>query len=147
MDEEEVQPIFQDKMLSVSYCAFLPVDMVLFCLRKSVVLSLLINGESFFIGVLMMNTDEKTQRALNLLRNKAEQLGTVPKRSDFDPEEVCFIKQKLGAWPRALEAAGLKEPPKVSAKQKSRRKRERRKRMLKQRKKEFSETILGGTDK
>lgn len=94
-----------------------------------------------------MNTDEKTQHALKLLRDKAQQLGTAPKRSDFTPDEVCFIKQKLGAWPRALEAAGLKEPPKISAKQKSKQKRDRRKRMLKQKKKEFSENISGGKEK
>ncbi|MCR5824764.1 MAG: hypothetical protein K6G60_10075 [Lachnospiraceae bacterium] len=33
----------------------------------------------------------------------------LPKRSDFEDEEVCAIKAFLGPWPRALEAAGLKE--------------------------------------
>jgi hypothetical protein len=33
----------------------------------------------------------------------------LPKRSDFDSEEVCAIKAFLGPWPRALETAGLKE--------------------------------------
>ena len=32
-----------------------------------------------------------------------------PKRSDFSPEQVNAIKAYLGPWPRALEAAGLKE--------------------------------------
>ena len=58
--------------------------------------------------------DEKLSRAVAMLCEKYEQLGTLPKRSDFTPSEVCFIKQKLGPWTRALEAAGLKEPPAVS---------------------------------
>lgn len=72
-----------------------------------------------------MSADEKYEKALALLRDKYEKLGALPKRSDFSPDEVCFIKQKLGPWTRALEAAGLKEPPEVSAKEKSREKRER----------------------
>lgn len=72
-----------------------------------------------------MSADEKYEKAVSMLRYKYNELGTLPKRSDFSPDEVCFIKQKLGPWTRALEAAGLKEPPKVSAKEKSRLKRER----------------------
>lgn len=83
-----------------------------------------------------MNKEEKIQLALRMLRDKAEELGRLPKRSDFSGEEVCFIKQKLGAWNRALETAGLKEPPEVSSKDKSRMKRERRKKLLKERKRE-----------
>lgn len=82
--------------------------------------------------------DEKKETALLLLRNKAAQTGTLPKRSDFAPDEVCLIKQKLGPWPRALEAAGLKEPPPVSAKEKSRIKRENRRKLLKKQKREMS---------
>lgn len=74
---------------------------------------------------------EKTQQAILMLKNKAEELQRTPKRSDFGGEEVCFIKQKLGPWPRALEAAGLKEPPLVSAKEKSRLKREKRRKQQK----------------
>lgn len=32
-----------------------------------------------------------------------------PRRSDFGQDEVVAIKAYLGPWPRALEAAGLKE--------------------------------------
>ena len=53
--------------------------------------------------------DEKFSKAVAMLCEKYEQLGSLPKRSDFTPSEVCFIKQKLGPWTRALEAAGLKE--------------------------------------
>ena len=79
-----------------------------------------------------MNSDEKAFFASVLLKNKYEQLGRLPEKKDFSPEEVCFIKQKLGPWPRALEAAGLKEPPETSSKEKNRikRKRSRRSRKL-----------------
>lgn len=82
----------------------------------------------------MMETKKKT--ALELLERKYAELGRLPKKSDFSPETVCFIKQKLGAWPRALEAAGLKKPPAVSAKEKSRVKRERLRRKIKKLKKQ-----------
>ena len=85
-----------------------------------------------------MNKDEKTQYAVRLLRDKFGELGRLPKKSDFDSETVCFIKQKLGAWSRALENAGLKEPPEISAKDKSRLKRERRRKILKEQKKLLS---------
>lgn len=47
--------------------------------------------------------------AIQLLQNKAEQLGRLPKKSDFTADEICLIKAKLGPWNRALESAGLKE--------------------------------------
>ncbi len=78
-----------------------------------------------------MNSDEKLRLTISLLREKADETGRLPKRSDFSPEQVCLIKQKLGPWPRALERAGLKQPAAVSAKNKSRIKRERRKKELK----------------
>ncbi len=78
-----------------------------------------------------MSADEKYEKAVALLCDKYNELGTLPKRSDFSPDEVCFIKQKLGPWTRALEASGLKEPPKVTAKEKSRQKRERSRRRRK----------------
>ncbi len=83
-------------------------------------------------------SDEKLEQAIFLLRQKFENLGTLPKRSDFSPEEVCFIKQKLGPWPRALESAGLKQPPKISAAEKSRQKRERSKQRRREQKKALS---------
>ncbi len=78
-----------------------------------------------------MSADEKRLAALQLLVTKSAELGRLPKRSDFSPEEVCFIKQKLGPFPRALEAAGLKKsarpPAAVRSKQKRRRAAIRRK--------------------
>lgn len=85
-----------------------------------------------------MDKDEKTQYAVTLLKSKFDEVGRLPKKSDFDSETVCFIKQKLGAWNRALESAGLKQPPEISAKDKSRLKRERRRKLFKQQKKLLS---------
>ena len=53
------------------------------------------------------------ERAAELLRQKYCSLSQnsearLPQKSDFSDEEICFIKQNLGAWPRALEKAGLK---------------------------------------
>lgn len=39
----------------------------------------------------------------------AEGLQRYPARADFPDDTVCLIKARLGPWPRALEAAGLKE--------------------------------------
>lgn len=56
-----------------------------------------------------MIKDDKKQWAVQQLILKSEELGRVPKKSDFDAVEVSRIKAFLGPWPRALEAAGLKE--------------------------------------
>lgn len=87
-----------------------------------------------------MDGTEKTRLALRLLTEKAEALGRLPRKDDFDSQTVCLIKQKLGPWPRALEQAGLKPPPVVSAKEKSRLKRERSRRNRKQSKKRILQT-------
>lgn len=52
--------------------------------------------------------DNKRERAVLLLRQVYEKTGRLPRKNDFDSETVCFIKQKLGPWPRALEQANLK---------------------------------------
>ena len=70
---------------------------------------------------------DKRELALELLITKAKELDRLPKRADFSDSDVCLIKQKLGPWPRALEAAGLKKPPAVSRIDKNRAKRARRK--------------------
>ena len=56
----------------------------------------------------MQHKDDKRERAVLLLRQVYEATGRLPRKSDFDSETVCFIKQKLGPWPRALEQAQLK---------------------------------------
>lgn len=57
-----------------------------------------------------MTDTEKKNYAADLLRKKAEELGRLPKKEDFEPEAVSRIKAYLGPWPRALEYVGLKEP-------------------------------------
>ncbi len=54
-------------------------------------------------------SDEKKQWAAALLREKHAELGRLPKKDDFDEATRSRIKAFLGPWPRALEAAGLKE--------------------------------------
>lgn len=73
----------------------------------------------------MKNTDNKAEFAVKILFDKSKELGRLPKRTDFDDKTVCFIKQKLGPWPRALEAAGLKPILENSSKEKSKIKRQR----------------------
>ncbi len=57
----------------------------------------------------MINEDKKLW-AEELLRQKAEKLGRLPHKDDFDEATRSRIKAFLGPWPRALEAAGLKSP-------------------------------------
>ena len=52
---------------------------------------------------------------------QSQSIERYPQRSDFSDREVVAIKAFLGPWPRALEAAGLKEAkikPKKSHKRK-----------------------------
>lgn len=67
--------------------------------------------ERAFLVVKMINS-KKTEWAINSLRQKYEELGRLPKKSDFDVVTLSRIKAFLGPWPRALEAAGLKEEKK-----------------------------------
>ena len=57
-------------------------------------------------------SEKKEEWAKELLREKAEQLGRLPKKDDFSEIDMTRIKAYLGPWPRALEKAGLKEPKK-----------------------------------
>lgn len=64
-----------------------------------------------------MISEEKRQWAAELLRQKAGELGRLPKKEDFDEVTRSRIKAFLGPWPRALEAAGLKAAsPKTQSK-------------------------------
>ena len=62
-------------------------------------------------------------------------LTRFPQRSDFTDYEVMSIKAFLGPWPRALEAAGLKEPRGDDRLEKNREKRAMAKKRLRQIKK------------
>ena len=69
-----------------------------------------------------MTNDEKKFLAEELLRQKHKELGRLPRKDDFDEPTRSRIKAFLGPWPRALEAAGLKEPRMVPEKSKKRKK-------------------------
>lgn len=69
-----------------------------------------------------MTSDDKKSWAEELLKQKAEELGRLPKKDDFDEPTRSRIKAFLGPWPRALEAAGLKEPRIIPKKSKKRKK-------------------------
>ena len=56
-------------------------------------------------------------QCIMLLQKKFQETGRYPKKSDFTDAEVSKIKSYLGPWPRALEAAGVKEPKPVTKKQ------------------------------
>ena len=88
-----------------------------------------------------MATEKLTREdCLYLLINKRQELkdnglARFPQRSDFTDYEVMSIKAFLGPWPRALEAAGIKEPREDDRLQKNREKRARAKKRLREAKK------------
>lgn len=53
--------------------------------------------------------EDKKQWAIEMLRIKHAELNRLPQKDDFDEIDRARIKAFLGPWPRALEAAGLKE--------------------------------------
>ena len=63
-----------------------------------------------------MPTETQKNWAVQQLRRKAEELGSLPQKSDFDEASRARIKAFLGPWPRALESAGLKTPSKKNKK-------------------------------
>ena len=65
---------------------------------------------------------DKKQWAIEMLRSKSSELDRMPKKDDFDEPTRSRIKAYLGPWPRALEAAGLKEITKSSTKSRKRNK-------------------------
>ena len=56
----------------------------------------------------MLKNDNKIW-AISQLQEKQKELCRMPKKDDFDEVTRSKIKAFLGPWPRALEAAGLKE--------------------------------------
>ena len=56
-----------------------------------------------------MILEEKRAWAIELLQQKSKEIERLPKKDDFDELTRSRIKAFLGPWPRALEAAGLKE--------------------------------------
>lgn len=72
----------------------------------------LVGGQRAFSGhrsAQAVQTENGREWAIQTLRRKAAVLGALPRKADFDEKTRCRIKYILGPWPRALEAAGLKE--------------------------------------
>lgn len=67
-----------------------------------------------------MISEEKRLWAVERLREKSKELGRLPKMNHFDDVTRSRIKAFLGPWPRALEAAGLKEAKTKVTKKKKR---------------------------
>lgn len=67
-------------------------------------------------AVAKMANEKSKIWAANQLRDKATELGRIPKKDDFDEVTRSRIKAFLGPWPRALEAAELKAPKEKPAK-------------------------------
>lgn len=65
-------------------------------------------------------SDGKKAWAEEALRQRFQELGRLPMKDDFDEATRSRIKAFLGPWPRALEAAGLKEPKEKGPKRKRR---------------------------
>ena len=65
--------------------------------------------KEFFDFVREKMNGEKKEWAVERLKEKSRETGRLPKKEDFDPVTLSRIKAFLGPWPRALEAAGLKE--------------------------------------
>lgn len=57
----------------------------------------------------MSGKRDKEAESIRLLREKAAELGRLPRKQDFKGGRVGVIKVSLGPWPRALKKAGLKE--------------------------------------
>ena len=53
-------------------------------------------------------SNEKQIRAIEMLKEKYDTLGRLPKKTDFAANKLQFVKSVLGPLLRAFEAAGLK---------------------------------------
>lgn len=74
-----------------------------------------------------------------LLQNKMAEFQRFPKKSDFDNDTVSMIKSYFGPWPRALEAAGLKEPNEQKIKQRQEKRKRARANQIRYRKEHSKE--------
>ncbi|MBQ9984290.1 MAG: hypothetical protein IJP29_06840 [Lachnospiraceae bacterium] len=60
---------------------------------------------------------------IDLLQRRYKETGIYPRKADFSVAEMSAIKSYFGPWPRALEAAGIKEPKENTKADKRRQKR------------------------
>ena len=91
-------------------------------------------------------TDYTKNDCMVLLQRKYAELQSAgetryPAQKDFTGREVTAIKAFLGPWPRALEAAGVKEadPERLLKKQEKRKVKKRKKTQHKKEKSQITE--------
>lgn len=51
--------------------------------------------------------ETEKQMYICALRQKAQELGRLPRKSDFNNADMAGMKALWGPWPRVLESAGL----------------------------------------
>lgn len=93
-----------------------------------------------------MNTRTK-EDCIHIMQQKAGELERLPKKSDFDKETVSRIKSFLGPWPRALEAAGVKDPDPMRLEKKREKRRRARENQIKYRVRHPKRKSKGGNEK
>ena len=74
---------------------------------------------------------------IRLLQDKYKETGIYPRKAEFSEQEVSMIKAYFGPWPRALEAAGVKEPKEENRADRKRQKRIETKRARNAKRKEL----------
>lgn len=79
---------------------------------------------------------------IELLQRKYKETGIYPKKADFTVPEMSAIKSYFGPWPRALEAAGIKEPKEHTKAERRKQKRIEAKRARNAQRKELKKTNL-----
>ena len=55
----------------------------------------------------VQSRETEKQMYICALRQKAQELGRLPRKSDFDNADMAGMKALWGPWPRVLESAGL----------------------------------------
>lgn len=63
--------------------------------------------EVIFFWEKTMNEKLKKEDYIKILKEKYNEQGRLPKKSDFENCDVVKIKSYFVTWPRALEEAGL----------------------------------------
>ena len=86
-----------------------------------------------------MSSKMTREDCLLLIQQKTNELGRFPKKSDFDNDIVSMIKSYFGPWPRALEAAGIKEPNYEKIEQKREKRRRAKENQIRYRKEHSKE--------
>ena len=77
------------------------------------------------------------EQIYDIIRRKTAELGHLPRK--IDVHGSTYLRQRLGPWPRILEAAGVKEVTSNRVKRRNARKEKRKNNRKRNRKKESTE--------